>query len=62
MQMLKRMAAMRAAKARKRMAGPTPEPAPPRLVRWTGLSLGVRDETTGAPSEWAEDMRVREIP
>lgn len=57
--MLKKMAAMRAAKARKRLAGPAPEPEPPRLVRWTGLSLGVRDETTGETA-WVPFRSVRD--
>ena len=58
MQMHKKMAAMRDAKARKRLAGPPPE-QPPRMVRWTGLSLGVRDDTTGETA-WVPFRSVRD--
>ncbi len=57
--MLQRMAAMRAAKARKRLSGPPPEPEPRRMIRWTGLSLGVRDDTTGEVA-WVPFRSVRD--
>jgi hypothetical protein len=55
---LRKMAAMRAAKERKRMArGPVVEP--PRMVRTTGLSWAVRDDLTGHV-EWLPLKSVRD--
>jgi hypothetical protein len=46
LRLLKKMAAMRAAKERKRLArGPCEEPA--RFVPWAPLEFGVRDKVTG---------------
>ena len=42
---LRKMAAMRAAKERKRMANPVERE--PKLVRWFPLEIGVRDKRTG---------------
>jgi hypothetical protein len=43
---LRKMANMRAARARKRLANPPPEPEP-KTLRWFPLELGVRDKQTG---------------
>lgn len=54
--MLRKMAAMRAAKKRKRLAGPPPEP---KLVRWHPLELGLRDKRTGETA-WVDFVSVRD--
>jgi len=54
----KKMAAMRAAKERKRMdRGGIDEP--PRMVRWFPLELGVRDKSTGEVA-WVDLRSVRD--
>lgn len=59
---LRKMAAMRAAKERKRMArGPREEP--PRLVKWHRFEIGVRDKVTGANGygeSWTDLVSVRD--
>lgn len=44
--LLRKMAAMREAKERRRLERPAPEPEP-RMVRTICLSLGLRDDLTG---------------
>lgn len=44
--LLRKMANMRAAKARRRLAAPPPERAP-RLPRWHRFEIGVRDKVLG---------------
>ena len=41
--MLRKLANMRAAKAKKRLANPPPEPEP-KLERWHRFELGIRDK------------------
>jgi hypothetical protein len=56
--LLQRMAAMRAAKERRRMASAPPE-REPRFVRATGLSLGVRDDCSMVVA-WTPLVSVRD--
>ena len=56
---LRKMAAMRAAKERKRLERGPVEPEP-RMVRSTGLSFGVRDDISGVEC-WREFKSVREV-
>ncbi len=55
--MLRKMANMRAAKARKRLANPVDRE--PRMVRWFPLELGVRDKRTGEIA-WTDLRSVRD--
>ena len=55
--MLRKMANMRAAKERKRLANP-PE-REPELIRWFPLELGVRDKRTGEVA-WIDLKSVRD--
>lgn len=55
--LLRRLAAMRAAKARLRLEK-LPEPEP-RFVRSTGLSLGLRDDVSGEVA-WVEFKSIRD--
>ena len=54
---LRKMAAMRAAKERKRLARPAPVPDPERQ-RWHRLEFGVRDKLTGQTA-WHDLKSVR---
>ena len=54
---LRKMAAMRAAKERKRLARPAPVPEPERQ-RWHRLEFGVRDKLTGQTA-WHDLKSVR---
>lgn len=54
---LQKMSAMRAAKERKRLERPAPEPAP-RGPRWHRLEFGVRDKVTGEIA-WHDLRSVR---
>ena len=56
--LLRRMAAMRAAKERKRLERAAPEHSP-RLTRWHPLELGLRDKTSGDVA-WVEFKSLRD--
>lgn len=55
---LAKLANMRAAKARKRLANP-PE-RKPKLVRWYALEFGVRDKVTGE-TVWMDLRSTRDV-
>ena len=55
--LLRKMALMRAAKARKRMENPVQRE--PRMERWYPLEIGVRDKTSGAVG-WVDFRSVRD--
>ena len=55
--MLKKMANLRAAKDRKRLENPPPEPAP-RSVLWHRFEFGVRDKQTGETA-WHDLVSAR---
>ena len=60
--MLKKMENWRAAKARKRLANPPPEPEP-KLVPWHRFELGIRDKVQGPMSygeAWVDLRSVRD--
>lgn len=54
---LRKMAAMRAAKERKRLENPPPEPEP-KMQRWYRFEFGVRDKVTGQ-TEFVDLRSVR---
>jgi hypothetical protein len=56
--MLQKMARLRAAKERKRLAAPPPD-YPPKFKRWYPLELGVRDKKTGEVA-WVEFRSLRD--
>ena len=59
---LKKLENMRAAKARKRMAGEQPE-VPPKMVRWHRFELGIRDKITGRygyGEAWTDFKSIRD--
>ena len=58
LRVLKKMANMRAAKERKRLANPPPEPEP-KLVPWFPLELGLRDKLTGEVA-WVDFKSLRD--
>lgn len=55
--MLRKMARMRAAKERKRLANPMERE--PKLVRWFPLELGVRDKRTNEVA-WVDLRSIRD--
>lgn len=55
---LRKMENMRAAKERKRLLGPPPEPEP-KMERWFPLELGVRDKQTGETA-WIDLRSTRD--
>ena len=55
---LRKMAQMRAAKERKRLAQPPPEPEP-RPERWYRFEYGVRDKITGE-THWRDLVSARQ--
>ena len=60
--MLRKLANMRAAKAKKRLANPPPEPEP-KLERWHRFELGIRDKVAGAAGygeAWIDLRSVRD--
>lgn len=61
--LLKKMANMRAAKARRRLAAPPPERAP-RLPRWHRFEIGMRDKITGPSGygeAWTDLKSIRDV-
>jgi cobalamin biosynthesis Mg chelatase CobN len=54
---LRKMAAMRAAKARKRLANPIERE--PRMQRWFPLQLGIRDKVSGETA-WTDLRSIRD--
>lgn len=59
---LRRLEAMRSARARKRLEGPAPDPEP-KLERWYRFEIGVRDKLTGATSygeAWTDFRSIRD--
>ena len=57
--MLRKMANMRAAKERKRLANPVERE--PKLVRWYPLEFCVRDKRTGNVSQWHDLRSARHL-
>jgi hypothetical protein len=55
--MLRKMARMRAAKERKRLANPVERE--PKMIRWFALEFGVRDKNTGETA-WTDLRSVRD--
>ena len=55
--MLRKMAAMRAAKARKRLANPIERE--PRMERWFPIELGIRDKVSGETA-WTDLRSIRD--
>lgn len=55
--MIRKMARMRAAKERKRLANPVERE--PKMVRWFQLEIGVRDKRTGEVA-WHDFRSVRD--
>ena len=55
--MLRKMANMRAAKERKRLAAPPPDPEP-KMIRWHPFEFAVRDKRTGEIA-WHDLVSIR---
>lgn len=57
--MLRKMAAMRAAKDRKRLANPVERP--PILKRFIPLQFAIRDKRNGDVSDWIDLRSMRDV-